>query len=172
MTNKEWEKVSSRVRAVFNFGVEKSEWLDECKMARLIASVPFIAGCDKAEETSFTHLAVYMMSIDDSTKEIYFHKTEDNTDLYSRLQPISNFKGGDKKVIQCCMDLIALCMISNYNKDAEADKAIGKYNPVDAGAWDHGAVSEKLIQDIMNNITPEISEIYSVDDALKAYWKL
>lgn len=171
MTKKQWGKVSSRARAVFNFGVEKSEWLEGCKMARLIAAVPFLAGCEKAEETSYTHLAIYLMSIDGSTKEIYFHKAADDADIYSRLQPICNFKGGDLKVIQCCMDLIALCMVSNYNKDTETDKAIGKYNPVNAGTWNHGSVSEKLIGDIKTNITPEISEIYTVGDALRAIWK-
>ncbi|HAK47590.1 MAG TPA: hypothetical protein DCO79_16920 [Spirochaeta sp.] len=171
MTNKEWDKISSRVRAVYNFGVEKSEWFKVCKMARLIAAVPFLAGCDKPEESSFTHLAVYIMSIDDSTKDIYFHKAEDDADVYSRLQPISNFNGGNRKVIQCCMDLIALNMVTNYEKDAEEDKAIGKYNPVEAGAWNYGAVSEKLIEDIKSNITSEISEVYTVDDALRGLWK-
>lgn len=171
MTKENWVKVSSRIRAVFNFGIEKSEWLEKSRMARLIAAVPFLAACEKAEETSFSHLAIYVMSIDDSTKEIYFHKREDDIDLYSRLTPISYFKGGNQTVIQCCMDLMALNMISSYEKDAEEDKAIGKYNPLNDGVWKYSEISEKLIKNVKNNITSEISEIYTVNDAVKGYWK-
>jgi len=69
------------------------------------------------------------------------------------------------------MDLIALNMISNYKKDAENDKAIGKYNPLNEGKWDYKEISEKLIQNIKKSITSEISEIYTVDDAVKGLWK-
>jgi len=171
MTKEQWGKVSSRVRTVFNFGIKQAEWLEESKMARLIAAVPFLAGCDKAEETSYTHLSVYIMSIDESAKEIYFHKPEDDGDLFSRLVPISNFKGGDQKIIQCCMDLIALNMISNYNNDAEEDRAIGKYNPVAEGKWSYPELSEKIINNIDENISPEISGYYEIADALRGYWQ-
>ncbi|MBI9106385.1 MAG: hypothetical protein JEZ04_06520 [Spirochaetales bacterium] len=170
MTKEQWVKVSSRVRTVFNFGIKQTEWLENCKMARLIAAVPYLSGCDKAEETSYTHLSVYIMSIDDSAKEIYFHKPEDDEDLYSRLLPISNFKGGDEKVIQCCMNLIALNMISNYNNGADEDLAIGKYNPVAEGKWSYPELSEKIIKNIEENISSKISALYVTEDALKGLW--
>ena len=171
MTNEQWIKISSRAKAAFNFGIEKSEWLDGCKTAKLIAAVPFLAGCGKAEETSFSHLSIYIMSIEESTKEVYFHKPEDDADLYSRLKPIRNFSGGDQKIIQCCMDLLALSMISNYKQDAESDKSMGKYNPVAEGKWDYEAEAAKLQSSIEANITPEIKDIYTGDDALRAFWK-
>lgn len=170
MTKIQWEKVSSRVRTIFNFGVEKSEWLENCRMARLIAAVPFIAGCNRAEETSFTHLAVYVMSIDGSTKELYFHKAEDDENPFSRLLPISNFSSGNQQIIKCCMDLILLSMISNYNKDAQEDMNIGKYNPIASGKWNYSELSKSVIKRIDENITPEISAVYTTEKALKGVW--
>ena len=171
MTKEQWQKVSSRVRTVFNFGIKQTEWLEGCKMAKLIAAIPYLAGCKRAEETSFTHLSVYVMSNDESVKEIYFHKPGDDEDVYSRLSPGNNFIGGDQKIIQCCMDLIALNMISNYNKDSDNDLTIGKYNPVAEGRWNYSELSQKLIQSIKVNISPEISAFYDVEDALRGLWQ-
>ncbi len=162
----DWERISSRARAVFNFGIKKAEWLEKCKTARFIALIPFIADCKKAEETSLTHLAVYIMFVDDSTKELYFHKPEDDEDVYSRLQPISNFNEGNQDIIKCCMDLLALNLIAEYQRDKDHDKAIGKYNPFNTGKWDYKSLSERLIRDIKGSITPIIENIYSIDDSL------
>ena len=170
MTNEQWDYVLSRAGAVLNFGIEKKEQVENSKMAKLIAAVPYLAGCNKAVETSFSHLIIYLMSVDESAKDIYFHKPEDNGDIYSRLIPISDFTDGNKEIILCCMDLITLCMISNYKKDAESDKLIGKYNPISSGEWDYKTMSEKLILNIDKNITTEISDIYTKEDGLNGFW--
>ena len=171
MMNEQWESILNRAGTAFNFGIEKKEQLKSSRMAKLIAATPFLAGCNKAAETAFSHLTIYLMSLDESVNDIFFHKPEDDGDLYSRLIPISSFSGGDKAIIQCCMDLTALCMLSNYNKDTEKDKAAGKYNPINAGKWDYEPMSRPLIESIERTITPDISAVYTVQDALKAYWK-
>ena len=171
MTKEQWESVLSRAGAVLNFGIEKKEQVKNSKMAKFIAAIPYLAGCNKALETSFSHLIIYLMSLDESAKDIYFHKPEDNSDIYSRLFPISGFSGGNKEVMQCCMDLMALCMLSNYKKDIEQDKTIGKYNPINDGKWEYDNMAETLVQNIDKTITNEISEIYTKDDALRAFWK-
>ena len=170
MTNEQWENVLSRAGVVLNFGIEKKEQVKNSKMAKLIAATPFLAGCNKVEETSFSHLIIYLMSIDESAKDIFFHKEEDNCDLYSRLFLISSFSGGNKEIIQCCMDLIALCMLSNYNKNYEEDKLIGKYNPINKSDWDYETMSKILIEKIDKYKTSEILTVYTKEDALKGYW--
>ncbi len=171
MTNEQWENVLNRAGAVLNFGIEKKEQVQNSKMAKLIAATPYLAGCNKADETSFSHLLIYLMSLDESAKDIYFHKPEDDDDIYCRLFPISSFSGGNREIIRCCMDLAALCMLSNYRKDMELDSSTGKYNPINAGNWDYDTMSLLLIQNIDKTITPEISKIYTKEDALKSYWR-
>lgn len=170
MTNEQWENVLYRASTVLNFGIEKKEEIQNNKIAKLIAAIPYLAGCNKVTETSFSHLIIFLMSKDESAKDIYFHKPEDDNDIYSRLFPISDFLGGDKIIIQTCMDLIALCMLSNYKNDAEEDKAIGKYNPINEGKWNYDSMSEELINNIDNTIIPEISKIFTKENAFKGYW--
>jgi len=171
MTTEQWENVLNRAGAVFNFGIEKKEQLKNSRMAKLIVATPYLAGCNKATETALSHLIIYLISLDESTKDLYFHKPEDNDDIFSRLFPISNFSGGDKDIIKCSMNLIALCMLSNYKKDIKQDREFGKYNPINDGKWDYDSMSETLIQNIDETTNPEISYIYTKEDSLKGYWE-
>jgi hypothetical protein len=171
LKTKQWEKVASRARAILNYGMVQKEWLEKSRMAQFIAAVPFLAGCDKALETSFTNLLIYLVSLDESARDIFLHKPEDDADIYSRLRPLLSFSGGDPAVLQCCKDLLALCMISNYKKDAEEDEAKGKYNPFIEGSWNETELIKELTEKIDKSITPEISEFYTIQEALRGLWQ-
>ena len=171
MTKEQWDTVSSRVRVLLNYSVAQTNWLQGSRMARLIAAVPFLAGCGKAQETSFCHLLIYLASLDEAAKELFSHKPEDDGELYTRLAPILTFSGGNGEILQCCRDLITLCMVSNYRKDAEADQKVGKYNPLNAGLWDANALIGTLTESIEKRITPEIANFYTSEDALRGFWQ-
>ncbi len=171
MNNEQWEDVSGRARSVLNYGIVQKKWLQESRMARFVAAIPFLAGCDKALRTSFSHLIIYLVSLDESAKDIFFHSSQDDADIYSRLLPLNLCSGGNPEILQPCRDLLALCMISNYRKDAENDTVVGKYNPLASGIWDGDALIEELTDKINKTITPEISEFYTVQDALRGVWR-
>ena len=171
MTKEQWGTVSSRARVLLNYGMVQTEWLEGSRTARFVAAVPFLAGCGKATETSFSHLLVYLASLDDSTKELFRHKPEDDTDIYSRLAPLLGFYGGNEETLRCCKDLLALCMVSDYRKDAEDDQKLGKYNPINAGTWDASSIVGALTESIEKRITPEIAEFYTTEIALRGVWQ-
>lgn len=171
MYERDWEDVADRVRALLNYGVANKEWLQGSRMARFIASIPFLAGCEKPRETSFVHLLTYLASLEESAKEVFMARPEDDANLFSRLAPIMLCAGGDARVLACCHDLLALCMVANYRKDAESDARIGKHNPVATGAWNADAVIDSLKTKIRASITPEISALYSEEEALGGFWK-
>jgi hypothetical protein len=171
MTGEQWDRVSCRARALLNYGITQTEWLQECRMARFIAAIPYLAGCTKAMETSFTHLLVYLASVDGSAKELFFHKPEDDSDIYLRLTPILGFNGGNESTLVCCRDLLALCMVCGYQKDAESDRIRGKYNPLNAKTWDAEALIRGLRESIQKNMTPEIAEFYTTEEALQGFWQ-
>jgi len=139
-------------------------------MARFIAAVPFLAGCNKAMETSFVHLLTYLVALDEAARDVFIHKPDDDGDVYARLTPLLSFSGGDERILRCCRDLITICMVSNYSKDAEADRMVGKYNPVAAGSWDADEIIEKLVMSVKASITPAISGMYTVEEALRGSW--
>jgi hypothetical protein len=169
MNKKQWDEISSRARAVLNYGIEQKQWLEESRMAKFIAAIPFLARCDKPLVTSFSQLIIYLVALDESARDIYMHSSEDDNDLYSRLLPLLSCSGGDPELLQCCRDLLALCMVSNYKKDSAVDEELGKYNPVFSGKWDGEALVKELVDKITKTITPEISEYFTVEEALKGY---
>ena len=170
MTHEQWSKLAGRAGAVLNYGIKEKEWLKSSKMARLVAETPYLAECDKPETTAFSHLMIYLTAMHESAKDVFLHTPEDDNNLYTRLFPISGFIGGDTAIIQCCLDLMGLCMLSNYNNDADEDKKLGKYNPINAKKWNYAAESEELLNKINKTITPEIAAVYTAEDALKGYW--
>jgi hypothetical protein len=99
------------------------------------------------------------------------HKPEDDADVYSRLTSLLSFSGGDDKILDCYRDLLTLCMVSNYSKDVEADRLVGKYNPVGEGVWVAEKLTEDLLDSIRRTITPEISRYYTIENALNGYWQ-
>jgi len=171
MTKEQWDTVSSRARAILNYGITQTEWLHGSRMARFIAAIPFLANCGKETETSFAHLLVYLASLDGSVKQLFFHTPEDDAEVHARMSPILNFYGGNEATLRCCRDLLALCMVSNYRKDAHADQAMGKYNPLNAGVWDAESLIGELKASIGKNITSEIAEFYTIEEALRGFWK-
>lgn len=171
MYEREWVDVADRARAFLNFGVAKKEWLEGSRLARFIASIPFLAGCDKPRETSFIHLLTYLASLEESAKDIFMPGPADDADLYSRLTPLMLSSGGDGRVLSCCRDLLALCMVANYRDDAASDLSLGKHNPVALGKWDAEALIDSLKSRIRASATPDILALYTEDDALKGIWK-
>lgn len=166
-----WEAITDRVSVVFNFGVAQKEWLKKNTIAKLITATPYLAECRKKEVIAFSHLSLYIIAQSEVGKNVFFHKEEDDLDIYSRLQPISHFVEGNKITIQRSIDLLTLCMITNYKEDAENDLKLGKYNPVALGKWDYDSLSKKLIENISANDDQDMDSIFSINDALRGYWK-
>jgi hypothetical protein len=159
----QWESIVGATAAAFRMDSAEAEWLRTKPIARLIAALPFLAGCRHASRTAVAHLGTYLMSIRD-TKPYFNASSQDDGDILDRLQLIGNFDGGDKGVIDRGMALIALSMILDYQRDIQIDAAIGKYNPVASGAFDFEATRERLEQTIQAVDCPQMDEILSMDD--------
>ncbi len=170
MTNEQWSNLTGRAGAVLNYGIKEKEWLKNSKITRLIAETPYLAGCEKPENTAFSHLMIFLTAMHESAKDIYLHKPEDDKDILTRLFPISNFLGGDSSIIQCCLNLTGLCMLSDYHHDSDEDRRLGKYNPLNEGKWNYETESQKLLEKINKTITPEVTAVFTVEDALRGYW--
>jgi hypothetical protein len=100
--------------------------------ARLIAVLPFAAGCDEPLRTALAHLAIYLTEIRGGSR-IGAHTQTDNQDPLTRLRLISSFKGGDPQVIQHGMAMLALIMIQGYERSKADDAYNQVYNPLNDG---------------------------------------
>ena len=129
-----WEEISDRVAEAFRMNVEERPWFTTGRIAKLIAAIPFLAGCEDAERTAVAHLGTYLLSTRE-TKGYFNTQAEDKISVFERLRLISNFKGGDSRIIEKGLCLLALNMVADYKRDIEEDALLGKYNPIASGAW-------------------------------------
>lgn len=163
------EYTTDAVAAAFGLKPEETSRLKQAPVPKLIAALPFIAGCPKAERISAAHLAVYILSL----KTNIFNATEqDNRDIFARLERISTYPGGDPKIIKKGMCLLALCMLANYDKDRLKDMDSGKYNPLNREAFDFEEEINRLIEIVHSIDAPEIDTIFTVEEALKGWWDM
>ena len=58
-----WEYIIAEMKKVFRFTRKETKWFRNCKTAKLIATIPFAAGCNEAERTAIAHLCIYLAEI-------------------------------------------------------------------------------------------------------------
>ncbi len=165
---KTWDLVTRTVAERMRLSLQELESLQNNMTARLIAAIPFIAGCGNADRISLQHLATYLLA---QTAEIVFdHREEDDDDLFLRLERISHFPDGDKRIIRRGMNVLALLMISNYEKSIETDQRSGVYNPLVTGAWNVEKLRGTLIKEIRAVPSQEMDTILDLEQAVRGTW--
>ncbi|MEW5814087.1 MAG: hypothetical protein AB1798_01660 [Spirochaetota bacterium] len=149
-------------------GGEKTHFVNK-NIARLIAGLPFLAGCEDPERTAIAHLGTYLLSI--RCKAIANCKPSDDIHLSKRLALVNNFIGGDRQILDRGMSLLALSMLSDYKRDVAEDRQLGKYNPVGSGAVSFEAEKAELLETINSVACPEMDKILSADEAVLIPWE-
>lgn len=164
-----WVTVMTDVAAAFRMSAEETERFTGHPIARLIAALPFVAGCERPERTAAVHLGTYVLSVRD-TRHLFYATESDDRGVFARLEPIAQFDGGDPAVIEKGMALIALNMVVDYRRDRELDSAVGKHNPFASGAWEADSVVAELHRTIEATACPELETIMSGGDGTESYW--
>ncbi len=170
-TEDTWRNITDKLSVIHNYGIFEKKWLVENKLAKLIAATPYLAESVKPDIVSFSHLSLYLLSLTETGKTIFVHREIDDSNLYSRLDPLIYFSTGDQEVIEASNALLGLCMLSNYKKDSQRDRKSGKYNPVASGKWQFDTMKETLLATLAKNSrAEELLQIYPVQEALKGNW--
>lgn len=167
-TESTWSEVSDHVATTFRLSDEERAQLRSSHIAKLLGAIPFLAGCDHPMRTAVSNLAVYMMSVG-SAKEAFNATVEDDSDVFARLK-LARYEGGDERVIERGMALIALNMLADYRRDVVFDIANEKHNPVATGAWDFNAIKTDLIEKIESIDCPQMDEIAESHTIVDKNW--
>jgi len=165
-----WDELSGKTAKAFRMLPWTAAKLKNNRTARLIAALPFIAGCEHPERTALAHLATFVLASSESCKRVFDHDESDNVTPTARLAPIADFQGGDKAVIEEGMARLAMIMANGYKKDLEKDKKNGEYNPILAGAWKHEELASKFKAAQKSTSTRALDSEISADDALLNFW--
>jgi hypothetical protein len=144
-----WPEIAESIGKAFNMDAEEQEELRDKRVARLIAAIPFLAGCEQPARTAVAHVGTYLLSIR-NTKPFFNADATDDIHILERLRLIMNFRDGDKKIIDKGMSLLALCMIDDY-KDYESTRAdlVARIEAIDC---------------------PQMDEIFDQDMGGESYW--
>lgn len=149
----EWDYFVSEIQKVYRLTDEEITQLSNSTTAKIIAAIPFIAGCYRPEITAIAHLSLYINEIKGFQK-YYACNPLDDVDLFERLEPISHFRGGDKKIIESGMNTLAYIMIEGYHKSEKFDAENGNYNPFLSGKWNYRILRNKLRNKVFVDFSP------------------
>jgi hypothetical protein len=164
-----WTEISGRVFEAFRMTEEEKARFGGSMIAKLIAAIPFLAGCDDAERTAVAHLGTYLLSVKE-TKCYFSARPKDALSPLERLRLGSNFKGGDRRIIEKGLCLLALNMVADYKRDTEEDAALGKYNPIAAGAWDFESTVADLEYKIISVVCEEMDDLAPIVAVPMVFW--
>ena len=163
-----WNSIIELVAEAHRLTPSELSELRRNRTARLIAAIPYLADCRNADRTAVQHLSTYLTA--QVATEIFDHRREDDTDVTARLERITHFDGGKRPVIERGMNLLALSMISGYERSEADDRAVGAYNPIASGAWNPEEHKAALIKAIKATPMPEMDEILDTESAMMGAW--
>jgi hypothetical protein len=164
----QWDMVVGMVADAFRFTRQETKEFRSRGIPKLIAAIPFLAGCKDPLRTAISHLGTYILSV--RLPKVAETGPSDDEYLLRRLEPINHFAGGDNEIVQRGMNLIALCMICDYERDVAEDSKLGKYNPVSAGALDFEEQRSDLIGQIESVQCDEMDAILPIEKCYSSFW--
>jgi hypothetical protein len=163
-----WKELAGIIASSFGMDDARKAKLLAAPTPKLIAAIPFLAGCREPKRTALAHLATYILAASTAGEAAFDHNEGDNYDVLARLATIAGFEGGDPAVINRGMKKLAAIMIRGYQKDISSDREKGFYNPVLAGKWDAAAKLASLESSIGTVADEEMDAI--ADSVAGPFW--
>lgn len=164
-----WHEIVSIVASSFRMEEKHKAALLVNPVAKLIAAIPYLAGCREPLRSALAHVGTYVLGAGGPAKKVFAHKSQDDYDVLARMAAIASFEGGDPAVINRGMKLLAICMIAGYKRDEGTDK--GKvYNPVAEKRWNADEKIASLANAIAASQNPEMDEILTTASASNVWW--
>ena len=149
-----WQNMVNDVGNTFMLKTMDQEKLHDSKVARVIASIPYIAGCENPRQTAINHLGLYLTAHQNPVFDS--GKTES---IAQRMFDIKGFKGGRQTVIKKGLKILELLSLEDHNGDRQLDAGLGKNNPLNEGAIDYDTEKLRLMNEINAIECPELDHI-------------
>lgn len=163
-----WATISRIVAERLRYSIGELERLRDNRTAKLITAIPYIAGCSNADRIAAQHLTTYLLA--ESAEVIFDHREGDDRDVFARLERISRFPDGKQNLIRRGMNLLALQMVTGYERNVQTDRARSVYNPIASGSWDGEELRARLVRRVRSVPSPEMDEILDLEHALRGNW--
>lgn len=158
-----WNYLVNEISKVFKLSHKEKKDFESSSTAKLIATIPFEAGCYEPERTAIAHLGLYVME-KRGFQKYCAHTPIDDVNILHRLDFISTFEGGDTDIIEHGMYLLALIMLEGYNRSANKDLKKGIYNPIACGRWNYGEKKKEIEEKLKKIKCPVLDSILFFPD--------
>jgi hypothetical protein len=165
-----WDKIVSFTTDIFGLTPDKSEVLRNNIVAKIIAAIPYLAECYNPDRSAISHLGTYIISQHSLVHYIYSLRASDTRSINARLVELSQFDGGDRKIIERGMNLLHLTMISSYRGVRSTDSVRGGKSKSITRKGNGGVSISKLVRQIESVECKEMDEIFPVTRALQGEW--
>ena len=154
-----WNNFVNQISKVFRLTQEEQETFANSITAKIIAKIPFAAGCKDAERTAIAHLSLSMVE-KKGFQEYCAHLPSDDENLLNRLAFISTFEGGNELIIEHGMYMLALIMIEGYKHSAKKDIKYGVYNPIANGKWNYNEKKKEILDILKKTSCAELDSLF------------
>ncbi len=168
---KVFKSIIDDVAELFNLSRQKRNKLHSNKITHLIVQLPFLANCPDPHRIAVSHLIYLLSETHRNIKPYFLHNFSDNADIFQRLERISNYPGGDRRIIKRGLNLLAIIMISDYARDRDYDRKIRKYNPLHDNTWDYKKILAKLTKEINSVKCSQMDAIMTANEAYNVWWE-
>lgn len=155
----EWDYLISETAKVFRLRESEINQLENSTTAKIIAMIPFAAGCNNPERIAISHIGIFLMEIK-GYQDYCCHLPSDDSNIYNRLERISHFDGGNQEIIEHGMAILALIMLEGYKKSLIKDIKNKTYNPIASHAWNYKAIKNSLYKKIEEVNCPGLDDLY------------
>lgn len=135
----DWKNVVNHLTDVLG---DAGKAYQDKQVAKLVAAIPYLAGADDPDRQAVSNLLILHAAT--KARKLFDHRESDNADLQRRIAAFEFGPKADPKVVQYGKNLLTLIMLSDHEKDLEADKKAGKYNPLAAGVWNASAQKKQV----------------------------
>jgi hypothetical protein len=82
-----WLELASAVSRAYRMDEAAAGRLAANKTARLVAAIPYLAGCAEPRRRALAHLGTFVLADSDGARRDFDHKPEDDVDALRRLAP-------------------------------------------------------------------------------------
>jgi len=124
---------------------EKEKYkITSCPVAKLIAALPYYAGCRNPDQLAVLKVGIYLAACRDPV--LFSHRK--NQSVRERILPITVCPDGDSRVIKLVTDFLELISLNDHLADIDKDLKTGHPNPLIDNVFYYYTRREQLIQKI------------------------
>jgi hypothetical protein len=166
LNESDWNALISNLSLVL--GNEAAAYADRM-VARLLASVSYIAGADDPDRYALSNLLVLHAAT--KARSVYDHRPTDDADIYHRLSIFFFGPMADPRRVRYGLNLLALTMVMDHENDATADAAAGKYNPVNASVWNADSLKASIKAELAaDSVSAALFDPIMPVDSVLGWW--